>query len=87
MKKIAIIAVIAMAFTSCTENQMAKNYGGSMTMELPAGQKLINLTWKNEEIWYLSRQMKSTDSAEVYTFQEKSSFGIQEGTITLKESK
>lgn len=87
MKKLAIIALVALTFTSCTQNEMAKNYGGSMVMELPAGQKLINLTWKNDEIWYLSRQMETIDSAEVYTFQEKSSYGIQEGTITIKESK
>ena len=87
MKKILIIAIAAFALTSCTDNEMAKNFGGSMSFELPKGQKLVNITWKENELWYLSRTMTSTDSVETYTFQEKSSYGIQEGTITIKESK
>jgi hypothetical protein len=87
MKKLAIITFASIMLASCTENEMAKNFGGSMTVNLPQGQKLVNITWKENELWYLSKPMSSTDSAETYTFQEKSSYGIQEGTITLKESK
>ncbi len=87
MKKLSLFALIAISLASCTDNQMAKSYGGSMNFDLPSGQKLINITWKNDELWYLSKPMNVKDSAEVYTFQEKSSFGIQEGTITIKETK
>jgi len=84
MRKIALFAIAAITFSSCTQNEMAKNYGGSIDLNLPAGQKLVNITWKDNEIWYLSRPMTSKDSVETYSFQEKSSFGIQEGTITIK---
>lgn len=87
MKKIFLFAFVAIGLASCTDNNMAKNWGGSMTMDLPAGQKLVNITWKDNQIWYLSRPMNAKDSVETYTFQEKSSYGIQEGTITIKESK
>jgi len=87
MKKLSIIAVSLILFTSCTQNEIAKNYGGNLTVEIPKGQKLVNVTWKEDEIWYLTRTMDSTDKVETFTFQEKSSFGVWEGTITLKESK
>jgi len=87
MKKLSIIALSVILFTSCTQNEIAKNYGGNLTVEIPKGQKLVNVTWKEDEVWYLTRPMDSTDKAETFTFQEKSSFGVWEGTITLKESK
>ena len=88
MKRITIAIVLAAAFlTSCTQNEMAKNFGGSMTINLPANQKLVNVTWKDNEVWYLARPMKADETPETWTFQEKSSYGIQEGTITLVESK
>lgn len=73
--------------TSCTQNERAKYYGGTATVNLPKGQKLVTMTWKEDQIWYLTKPMKFTDSAETYTFQEESSFGIMEGTVILKETK
>jgi uncharacterized lipoprotein YehR (DUF1307 family) len=88
MKKgILAIMVLAFALTSCTENERAKQFGGTATVNLPQGQKLVNVTWKEDEIWYLTRSMNSTDTAETYTFQEESSYGMMEGTVILKESK
>ena len=87
MKKLSIIAISVILFTSCTQNEIAKNYGGNLTVEIPKGQKLVNVTWKEVEVWYLTRPMDSTDKAETFIFQEKSSFGVWEGTIILKESK
>ena len=87
MKKLSIIALSVILFTSCTQNEIAKNYGGKLTVEIPKGQKLVNVTWKEDEVWYLTRPMDSTDKAETFIFQEKSSFGVWEGTIILKESK
>ena len=87
MKKLSIIAISVILFTSCTQNEIAKNYGGNLTVEIPKGQKLVNVTWKEDEVWYLTRPMDSTDKAETFIFQEKSSFGVWEGTIILKESK
>lgn len=88
MKKIILSIAVILSLASCTSNQMAKNWGGSMTVDLPAGQKLINVTWKEGgNLWYLSKPMSSTDSPETYTFKEKSNYGIQEGTVVIKETK
>ena len=87
MKKVLAIALVAITLASCTENARVKSFGGEGTLNLPKGQKLVNVTWKETELWYLTRQMDSTDVAETYKFQEESSFGLMEGTYNIIESK
>lgn len=67
--------------------QAAKSYGGSTTIELPPNQKLEEITWKDDSLWYLTRPMTDDDIVETHTFQQSSSFGIFEGTVTIVESK
>lgn len=87
MKKIILaIGVIAM-LGSCTENNRVKNWGGEGTINLPKGRKLVNVTWKNTQVWYLTRPMTSTDVAETYQFHEESSWGVMEGTYNIIETK
>ncbi len=74
-------------FNSCTQNQRAKSFGGKAEITLPANQKLINATWKDDNLWYLTRPMTEVDSAVTYTFQSESSFGIMEGTYIIRERK
>lgn len=73
--------------TSCTKNQRAKQWGGKATVFLPKGEKLITATWKESNLWYLTRPMKNDEVAETYTFREESSFGMMEGTYTIREVK
>lgn len=72
---------------SCTENSRAKNWGGSETIYLPKNRKLVNVTWKEDELWYLTAPMSKEDKPQTHKFQEKSSWGVMEGTITIIESK
>lgn len=87
MKKLLAVALLAITLPSCTENARVKNFGGEGTITLPKGQKLVNVTWKDTQIWYLTRQMDSTDVAETYTFHEESSFGVLQGTYNIIETK
>lgn len=90
MKKVIgiLVAVIfVLSLTSCTQNMRAKQWGGEASMELPANQKLVMVTWKDNDLWYLTKPMVASDSAETYTFQEESSWGLLEGTYTIKEVK
>lgn len=87
MKKLLILAIAAIAFTSCTENQRAKNFGGTANVNLEPNRKLVTVTWKEDQIWYLTRPMDSSEKAETYNFQEESSWGMIEGTVVIVESK
>lgn len=87
MKKLSIFILLALSLAACTENERVKSWGGDGTINLPAGRKLVNITWKETQIWYLTRPMNSTDVAETYQFHEESSFGVMEGTYTIIETK
>lgn len=82
-----IIAVLSLLVVSCTNNSRVKNWGGSATLTLPQGQKLVNVTWKESELWYLTRPMTINDNAETYYFQEESSWGMVEGKYIIVEQK
>lgn len=88
MKRIIILVALAasaLTFNGCTDNLRTKAYGGSMTIDLPPGQKLVNVTWKETQIWYLTRPAKAGELPETLTFKEKSDYGVLEGTVIFKE--
>lgn len=87
MKKLFLSLVLGTALVSCTENSRVKNWGGEGTINLPKGRKLVNVTWKETEIWYLTRPMDSNDVAQTYKFHEESSYGVMEGTYNIVETK
>ena len=88
MRKILGVCFIAIILISgCTANQRAKQWGGTMTINLPANQKLINATWKNDDLWYLIKPMKEDDIPQTSELIENSSFGIIEGKVVFIESK
>lgn len=80
------ILFIALFAVGCTEQSVTKNYGGSMTVDLEPGQKLEEITWKDSELWILTRPMRDDEVPETHTFYEKSEFGVWEGSVTVKES-
>lgn len=86
IKLLVLLTSLPLLF-SCTENQRAKRFGGTMQIGLPPNYKLENVTWKNEQMWYLTRPMRVDEKAEIYQFQEKSSFGLVEGSVIFTESK
>lgn len=87
MKRISIFILLVISLAACTENERVKSWGGEGTINLPAGRKLVNITWKETEIWYLTRAMDSTDVAQTYQFHEESGWGITEGTYNIVETK
>lgn len=87
MKKLLLLLLFSGSLGACTENQKAKTFGGTAEITLPAGEKLITTTWKDNDLWYLTRPMLPSDSAITYTFKEKSSFGMMEGTYVIHETK
>jgi hypothetical protein len=87
MKKLFLAILMGVMVTSCTENERVKQWGGEGNIKLPKGRKLVNVTWKETQVWYLTRPMNSNDVAETYQFQEESSWGVMEGTYNIIETK
>ncbi len=83
----ALALVVIVSLTACTEQQMAKQYGGTANIHIQQGEKLVMITWKADNLWILTRPMTDADKAETYTFKESSSYGIIQGKIIITEKK
>ncbi len=84
LKLLLLSSVLLLA--SCTENERAKAFGGTTSVNLPAKQKLVNATWKESQLWYLTRPMRDGEKAETSTLHEQSSWGVLEGSVIFNES-
>lgn len=88
MKKYIFAIATILMLGSCTDNARVKTWGGTANLEIPADKKFVNVTWKETELWIVTRSRTSADTTyETYQFQEKSSWGMVEGTYIIKETK
>lgn len=83
---VAVIGIACLPILSCAKQQMAKNWGGEYEVHLPPCKKLLNLTWKESNLWVLTRPMVWGEVADKYELIEDSAFGIAEGKILIQES-
>lgn len=80
---IGAIMIMTMLY-GCTENTRARVYGGTQTIELEPGKRLVNVTWKEgSDLWILTKV--DTTKPTTYQFQEKSNMGVWEGKVIIKE--
>lgn len=86
-KFIIALFIVLIILTGCTSNSMTKKFGGTQTVMLDKGKKLVNITWKDNSMWIITKPMTANDIAETYEFGEKSNYGIIEGTVIIKEVK
>lgn len=87
LSAILTLLVLSLSLCGCTEQYMTKEFGGSMILELPVNQKLEEITWKDDNLWYLTRPMREDEEAETHVFQASSAWGVFEGTVTVIEKK
>ena len=85
MKKFILIISILFCLCSCTEQQRAREFGGTMEINLPPGEELMEVTWKDNELFYLTRPMSDDYIPVKKTFKEKSPVGLIEGTVYFIE--
>ena len=89
MKKLIILSLFAVSMVSLIscDNWKSRKWGGSTTITLPKGEKLIEATWKESSLWYLTEPMDTDYKPKTKTFREDSNFGILEGTVTFVETR
>lgn len=75
-----ILVAMVVVMSSCTENVRARHWGGTETLTLKPNEKVLNVTWKDNEMWVCTQD---TITRVVY-FREKSSWGVMEGTVIIK---
>lgn len=82
---IIMSCILAVAFMGCS-NWTARNMGGTSKIAIEPNQKVVNATWKNSDLWVLTRPMRSGEVAETVTFREFSNMGVLSGTVVFVES-
>jgi hypothetical protein len=87
IKLFICMILLTIGVTACTENQRAKNYGGSMTVDLPKGYRLVSASWKGEDLWYTVEPMPSFYAPHQSLMIEESSLGLKSGTVVFVETK
>lgn len=84
----ATLVIMTVLTSGCQQD--ARHYGGSSTIDLPAGKKLVPYTvqWdRNANIWYLTEDAEPGYQPKTYEFKESSNLGVMEGTLTFVEHK
>ncbi|MDT8924792.1 hypothetical protein RBE51_18540 [Pseudomonas taiwanensis] len=75
------VAILAFfLWVGVLENIAARKWGGTMTISLPAGARLMNMTWKEDSVWYLYHDPVSGNCY----FKEDSRHGLIEGGVVVK---
>lgn len=88
MKKTILSISAILVLASCTENSRVKSFGGTGTVEIAPTQKFVNVTWKEDELWIITKNRTSADTThDTYNLREKSSYGVLEGTYVITETK
>lgn len=84
-KTITMLLFALVGLMACTQNERARYFGGTAKADFPCGKKLINVTFKQDSIWMLTRDLKPGEALESYEFNEDSSWGILNGTVKIQE--
>lgn len=89
MKKsqiILLILVLSFSFLGCSSISNSFNRE-TMTITLEPNRKMVSITYKDKNMWILTKEMKSTDIVEIYNFEEYSKYGILDGKLIIKEKR
>lgn len=86
---ITLVTVFALSFFYylTSSNYAARKLGGTLSIKLEPNQELINVTWKETELWYLTKPMDDDYKPTKKIFQEQSQHGLIEGKVIFIESK
>ena len=79
---LTILIFISTLTISCTKNQRAKRWGGTMEYSIPENEEFVNATWKDDNLlWIITKSKTST----TFYMHEVSNFGLMEGTVVIRQ--
>ena len=86
MKKILFMFMLVFCLTSC-DQLVTRNFGGTTKITLDPGEKLVEATWKEDNLWYLVEPMDSNYVPKTKVFKESSLYGALEGKVIFIENR
>lgn len=91
VKKVFVRTVVLLFLTiglqvdAGCDNWRARTWGGSTTVTVQPGHKVVTVTWKESSLWIATRPMHADEAPETILFEERSSMGVLQGTVTIVE--
>ena len=82
---VGIIAGLLFGAVGGCKQKFAKTLGGSTTITLPKGRKVLSCSWKDSSVWVVSRPAKDGEQPETLIYSEHSSYGILQGEVVIQE--
>lgn len=79
-----MVAAIALMLAGC-DQMTTRHFGGTTTVQLPCGEKFINASWKENNIWYATRPATVSDNFHTIVYRESSIAGILQGKVMFYE--
>lgn len=79
-----LVVVLAFALLAGGCNYAARTFGGEATIELSEGERVENVTWKENSLWVLTKQDPNKKPI-TYDLKEYSNIGVLEGTVHIVE--
>ena len=86
MKKLIVILLMFLCLTSC-EQTISRNFGGTIEIELEPGEKLVEATWKDDNLQYLVEPMDSDYIPKTKIFKESAVMGMMNGKVIFYEKR
>ena len=87
MKKIISFILISILITGCTSNQRTKMFGGTETIDVEQGKRVVMATWESDKVFYVIEDMPSDYTPQDKKLIEVSSFGIFESEVIFHEQR
>lgn len=81
------VSVLLVACCGCTKNSRTRTWGATNVVELEPGQKLVQVTWNEASLWYLTEPMEVGYEPKTMVFQEDSRLGVMEGKVVFREKR
>jgi hypothetical protein len=80
------VLLLLLLLPACTDQEMARSFGLPVyDLDLPCGEKLFDISWRDMSLWYATRPMRPGESPETYIYRRDLSFGGSQGTVTIRE--
>jgi hypothetical protein len=84
MKRLLAVLAVSACNLNC-DQYVTRQFGGTSTFTLDPCHKLINVTWKLNDIWVLTRTYRPDETSDTYEFFESSAYGVFNGKVIIKE--
>ena len=84
-KIILTLLIVCVIFIATGCQAITRIAGGTTEIDLPEGLKLEEITWKDDDLWYLTRPRRDDEPIETHTFTQSDNLGIFEGNVIIRE--